>query len=186
MTIDRSRLSTRLIIGLLPLACTAVATRTAAQTPVWAMTGGGGLAVIGGRPGGSLALGPRLARGRLVLLAQGELGLVRGGSGDEYSWTMQSDGGRECRDRGGVPVDDLLCLDLVPRAAALGDASVVLWLDDTVGMLLGAGYRLGDASTAFGSLTFMGTQARGGGPWHVRLVASKRYVQIHGGIIFPL
>lgn len=91
-----------------------------------AVAGGLGPVVVDGRFGGSLAVGPRLARNRLVVSALGEVVLVRGhGDTDGYDWGLYN-GRLRCTSSEGAVVDDDRCLDLEPRVAALFDAAIAL------------------------------------------------------------
>lgn len=152
----------------------------AAQDPTFAPAGSIGLALVDLQPGVSFSGGTRMYWGRFITTGVLDLTLV-GAGGDRYE--LRLDGlSLECRDViAGTDVRRSWCEEPELRIGGVVDVAVA-FTEDATGLrpLVGAGYRLGDAATAFGAVGVTGRFASGA-PWYARILAGRRFIQLHFG-----
>jgi len=138
-------------------------------------------AVVDLEPGVAFAGGARMYWGRFITTGVLDLTLV--GAGEDRYELRLAGLGLECRDViAGADVSRSRCAEPEFRLGGVVDVSVAFTEDATgVRPLVGAGYRLGDAATAFGAVGVTG-RFESGAPWYARLLVGRRFIQLHFGI----
>lgn len=169
-----------------PLLAVALAPRPAgAQAPApFRLEAGLGPAVLDGEFGLQGAVGLAAGGGRWSVGVRGpELAFLPGESEPGYRWQRLENGQRRCREEAtGRFARDSRCIDLETALAASLEAR---WraVGGAAPLLLGGGYRVGDASGPYGSLRW---QMPGSGTdavlWHLEAAAGPSLFRLSFGV----